>query len=72
LDRPGGKTPEGRFAITESNMQDFKSGALRPLEFDAEVKLPMQVRVTVIAGTTLMLWSGFIAGLKALVPHIVT
>jgi hypothetical protein len=39
---------------------------------DAEMKLPMQVRIAVIAGTTLMLWGGFIAGLRALIPHIVT
>jgi hypothetical protein len=38
---------------------------------DAEMKLPMQVRIAVIAGTTLMLWGGFIARLKALVPHMV-
>jgi hypothetical protein len=38
----------------------------------AEAKLPIQARVAVIAATVLLLWGGFIVGLKALVPHMVT
>jgi hypothetical protein len=39
---------------------------------NAEARLPMQARVAVIATTTLMLWGGFIAGLRALAPHMMT
>jgi hypothetical protein len=35
-----------------------------------EEKLPVQARVAVIAGSTVVLWAGIIAGLKALLMHL--
>jgi hypothetical protein len=46
----------------------------RPIAYKADVaedeKLPMRARVAVIVGTIVLLWSGIIAAVRALVPFL--